>query len=542
MPGIITDGLLSPEIFEWSGEKNAKKLNDELIRIGSETLLADIPMSHLSGHTRLKRIVRGTKVGPSEGWINWYLFEAEVIIINIPLKMQSIYKRMTKSTGDVLWGGLQGGHTFWARDPIDRALATDLLLPWAFRHEFGHSIDKLLQFSNRFAGHPMFGGWVCYRSQKDFKHDLVQDILTGMGSRIDLRAHEVPPKLQAVADEIERHLFDPDGFHRRSTQRAILAKIEEIEEAVFRHDFKWVLAVLEGGFKQPWLQSNPHLMSVIDGRIYSWSNLYSQWCSFSLDSYTRRVSNYQFCSPVEWFAEYYSARYGQHSGPAMHASLHRHSPDVIEEMDRIFQSHTDPRTGALITVHISNRPRPAGEFVHPLSPREMKLANEGVATVDSVREDGSYRLGRNACDACKVESSAVRAIGILWDLILPRLCADCSHRFGSQPLSQRQLSALCVSCTESRNEELVTRLEKLNATIRKKPIIVCPDSRDKRHTRALFVEDCCERLVPSSWYRNNHVKDQTISALCSGLPGHTRPRRGALPGSSRPPRVGGSRA
>ncbi|HEX8109170.1 MAG TPA: hypothetical protein VF516_15660, partial [Kofleriaceae bacterium] len=81
----------------------------------------------------------------------------------------------------------------------------------------------------------------------------------------------------------------------------------------------------------PWVKDMP---SVIDGRVYHEAYA-GRWVSYEAAARARKVSNYQFRAPGEWFAEAYAAYY--EPSQVKGSKLNQRDPDTFT----YFQTHVD---------------------------------------------------------------------------------------------------------------------------------------------------------------------------------------------------------
>jgi hypothetical protein len=445
MPTILNsaEDALVGSLFTDSSKlcPNTRDLDPDLVALANKTLLEKdgIPRSHLRAHSRLRKILRGTndtKLDPGE-WPNFFTADSETIVINIPLGFKRIYARMSKAFGDGLWSMFSRG-SFWGRDLNHRRTMTDLMLPWAFRHELGHSIDYLVQFMNRFGREPEFGGWVSYQNptwDRLGSRALVQDVLTGVARASGDRSKRSADACPAVADELVA--FIVGAKEGAAARKAIEEKIDAVADTDYKKYFKRVWEVLAAASRDPWLLGDLRKMDVVDGRVYScWKDV-NEWHSFGADAYRQRVSNYQFASPSEWFAEFYSARYGESSGPKMYATMKAHVKQAVLEKFDLCMNDLSSRNGVLLPFTW------VGVKDADLSPEQQRV----FAVLKARRSDGTVR-GDKHCRACSTERSKVvgrqNAVNIL-EATVP-LCATCSARLASQHVEDLD-PTLCGSCT-----------------------------------------------------------------------------------------------
>ncbi|MCB9706936.1 MAG: hypothetical protein H6711_34140 [Myxococcales bacterium] len=517
MPGLLTsdESQLDPKLFTWAQNKSEQKiapylnttaLGADLVAMANKTLLSDVPPEHLRGHVRLQKILRGTtraitmrglKVEFDPGqWANWFTAEDQCITINIPLKMKWVYKNMTKARGDALWSGNQG--VFWARDRAHRKSMTDLILPWAFRHEFGHSIDYLTQFMNRFGSRREFGGWAAYvggdysSGPRDRRKSMIQDILTGVcRERSEIRRSlDDTAKMTSAANSLIDFASQEDKYTSATFRATIKSNIAAIGDSRARSHMERVWEIIDAGSKQPWLSGSLLEMLVVDGRVYSFNAMDGAWHSFCAAAYRERVSNYQFASPAEWFAEYYSARYGEKSGPAMYKTLRDNMPKKsIDEADRLLAADCDTNTKALKAFLWSDIP----DLSKTLSAKQLKHIE---SCTRGRRKDGTFYIA--SCKACMTEySGANLRLGSRSDILGANvLCTACTQALTSCDLLTQEVKPLCTQCTSAINASNKLKVNwsyLCGAT--KTPVVPCTRS----HWTPTPI-DSVEGLIPCPWY------------------------------------------
>lgn len=306
---------IDDSVFDRGMRAGYANLDMDLRDVVSNTLTADIPLAHRMGID--VQILRGTKwvvdissrsiSADLRAWANWYHHD-RCIEINVPLKWKWELKQMLKARGDLFWTLTMRKHaSFWGRAPSERYKMTDRLLPWAIRHEFGHAVDHQIGWTSKVSHLRSFGGWSDIGPTS-----MLEQIMVAEGFDKDQR--------DVLLDhgELTMALHSFFAVQNSKNRKALEATVSRDEN---KRLLKLVCDLIEAGAKQPWLTGNP-----VDhkGRVYSYAADYNKWYSFDLEAYERRISNYQFATPQEWFAEYYAARYGENTGNAMYEHLYKH--------------------------------------------------------------------------------------------------------------------------------------------------------------------------------------------------------------------------
>jgi len=313
MPGILVDGGLDPALFQRSvGMANVKDLAQNLNEVVTRVIDHDIPMEHKRNHTRLRKILRGTEFGD---FASAYDPEQEIIVINVPLKLKKNFLNMTKASADKWYVRLSSSKTAdkgsaMAKSPAARAaMREDNMFEWIIRHEFGHSVDKLIQFTNRFAGHRRFGGWVRYRNNTT----LLREIL------IDLGVNNLKVSNALLADPIFTrfaNLLAAGNTWRpadviEGLRKKVRSALQGVHPIAMRTFWQEAHRLIHYAIDDPWLEGTQVQHTVANGRRYLFNSEYREWYSCLDSAFQNRISNYQFSSPSEWFAETYAAWRGE---------------------------------------------------------------------------------------------------------------------------------------------------------------------------------------------------------------------------------------
>ncbi|WP_452039175.1 WXG100-like domain-containing protein [Amycolatopsis samaneae] len=225
------------------------------------------------------------------------------------------YPLLTKETDATL--GLNHGDRH-IMGGVSDVLAHGNLVEWTLRHEIGHSVDHRTHWQD-LAGEARFGGWEVYEDKG--LSEVAAKILTHFGlTDEELGAHVRHGKIEAgetgknTLPEVLGVLMtpflarrDPSGLDKLLADFAVLGAGEKIAKAI---EFVKLAAV------HPWMFDDglaPKLR--IGDRIYQIDNSNDgaggegKWTSYLAGAREHAVSNYQFASPAEWFAEAYAAYY-----------------------------------------------------------------------------------------------------------------------------------------------------------------------------------------------------------------------------------------
>ncbi|MCA1227594.1 MULTISPECIES: hypothetical protein [unclassified Saccharopolyspora] len=193
---------------------------------------------------------------------------------------------------------------------VSDELAHGNLLEWTVRHEVGHSVDAMVEWSVELAAQERFGGWRVHGGDADGevaravlrKADLL-DVLGGLPQAAavsTLSALIRTPEVRGNGDRLHAY------FERF---KALLAPPE------FERRRDLALRFVRLALAQPWsLDDGGATVLDVEGRTYH-VDQYDDWVSYSTaQRRAHALSNYQFSTPKEWFAEAYAACYDPEPG------------------------------------------------------------------------------------------------------------------------------------------------------------------------------------------------------------------------------------
>jgi hypothetical protein len=327
--GDIPNSFFSP--VGAKGVENVKALSQRLQEVPRHVIDKDIPPEHKLSHRCLNRILRGTK------WFNYasaYEEENDCMVINVPLRWKSKFIEQDKATMDRFYIELTHGWpmkaSYWAPSPGKRnSMKPDKFYEWIIRHEYGHSIDKLIQFTNRFSGNPQFGGWVRYQSAEFLLIDMLWDmgVIQNAQDWAEIQQHR---SFKAICKTLKPAAgsWCPTknwAWHRRPKGR--LWKIQH-EDKNTQRAFRKVCFVIDCAINDPWLEGGVIRDNRLSGRRYHRNTKGDEreWYSYLDGAFGKRISNYQMSAPSEWFAETYAAFVG--AGTKFQQLLRDRDPDT----------------------------------------------------------------------------------------------------------------------------------------------------------------------------------------------------------------------
>ncbi|MFI0899312.1 hypothetical protein [Streptomyces sp. NPDC020983] len=188
-------------------------------------------------------------------------------------------------------------------------LANGNLVKWTLRHEIGHSVDRQAGWAVRLKGEARFGGWEAY----DDAAPVAVAILTeaGLGDRLDVRDRFRLRLRDAVAIAL-----DPETARSSPERLTDIADTFPGQEQDFHDRLARVVRFGRLALAQPWTLNDGGADTLtIAGRTYHVDH-YGQWVSYlRAEREQHAVSNYQFSTPDEWFAEAYAAYHDPKPGP-----------------------------------------------------------------------------------------------------------------------------------------------------------------------------------------------------------------------------------
>ncbi|WP_437645653.1 hypothetical protein [Sorangium sp. So ce362] len=304
-----------------------------------EKVLGELPPDHVTGNPTLRTIIRDIS---SEQSASAYDELTDTINVVNPYDMPSwLYSRLNRS---VSWQrylmdrgaksdydgiskqqdkelGIAGRRQVMAG--VSDVLANGNLVKWTMRHEIGHSIDKLIDWRS-LAEDDKFGGWKVHSDTQDFE-DVTRAIFAKAGITDDEANTEIDgfSVLQRFAS-----VLDAPSLRKDMAPLVEFPASAAPRDADLREKLEKAVRTVKIAMAQPWTLDDAGASELqVDGRIYH-VDQYNQWVSYRADARNDAVSNYQFSTPAEWFAEAYASYYDP--DPAPKAKLTQDVRDFFE--------------------------------------------------------------------------------------------------------------------------------------------------------------------------------------------------------------------
>ncbi|WP_344425561.1 hypothetical protein [Amycolatopsis minnesotensis] len=297
-----------------------------------ESVLQELPQEDLGPNEKLVAIEMDTSTG---GSASAYDYETGTIGIVLPIIVggirapQWLYAKFNKGVG---WQRAQMDKGAMADYPGvskkgDRAIgigkgerqvlggvpdvpAQGNLVEWVLRHEVGHSVDARVKWERDLAGQDHFGGWQSY---EDHDVDRVAEaILESTGLTNLLPARESSSSITTLANILTLPHARKNITGEPNRLQGFLSRYQKhLPPAEFSARSAAVFQFAQMALAQPWtLPDGGSGVLDVAGRTYQ-VDQHNTWVSYATEQRRQyALSNYQFSSPKEWFAEAYAAFYG----------------------------------------------------------------------------------------------------------------------------------------------------------------------------------------------------------------------------------------
>ena len=192
----------------------------------------------------------------------------------------------------------QTSETAGVKDPLHGVNRFDKVV----RHEVGHAVDQQTNWSGTHAKEARFGGWTDYANSWSKAFNDMWAASTG-GIK-DLRKNR-QAELAGIFKWVMANQA-PDQLNTKITALAWWPRASQ--NTIDKITGDPIYKALRSAMRDPWY-SHENGGEPIDGYIYQRSYTSPQWTRYQASARARKVSQYQFRAPGEWFAEAYAAYY-----------------------------------------------------------------------------------------------------------------------------------------------------------------------------------------------------------------------------------------
>jgi len=252
-------------------------------------ILKDLPPKHVEGNAWLEHWTRYEGGGSGGGYYSEYYKESS----------------MGYSTDE-----MDGKNK--AADPGD-PLYDVIRFNKVVRHEVGHAVHKTLSTADSFLASDKGGSWKEHGRADD---TLIREMAEAAGSH--LKGWDVKEEKDAMIDAVTKKLKAGKPMDAWAAVKALpfwdtrysglLGGAKKLAAQTQLGMDPFFSAVEKNGpGKNPWYTHSSGGVA-LGGRIYQESYT-DNWTSYDVGSRTRKVSQYQFRAPGEWFAEAYATYY-----------------------------------------------------------------------------------------------------------------------------------------------------------------------------------------------------------------------------------------
>ncbi|MGK3985450.1 hypothetical protein WME99_20560 [Sorangium sp. So ce136] len=304
------------------GEHFSHKMLDHI-----EKALGDLPREHVTGSPTLRKIIRD--ISSEEAASAYDELTDTINIVNPPKVPSFIYSRLNRRWSwqrkrmdrgairdydgvdkdqDRALGITQDRHVMGGTSDV---LANGNLIKWTMRHEIGHSVDKLIDWKESLAGDPRFGGWKVHSDTRDTE-EVARAIFAKAGITDDEANSETDgfSLVQRFAS-----VLHPPSRRKDITPLEDFPDDAASENPDLKKKLEKAVDTVKFAMAQPWTLDDGGASKLeVDGRIYHVDH-YDNWVSYRADARNNAVSNYQFSTPAEWFAETYASYYDPDPAP-----------------------------------------------------------------------------------------------------------------------------------------------------------------------------------------------------------------------------------
>lgn len=309
-----------------------------------EKVLKQLPESHYKGNEHMLGVETAVGEDRAEmGAASFFDYGREKIYMNRPMEWMPWWlytklspkwgwqrKMMDKGAMEGYKGISQEGDEALGINTKDRSVFAGVsdvmvrkggLATGTLRHEMGHAVDAKIKFTRSRAHLPIFGGWRSYKGERIGKIAEMLVKREGISPNVyNYTKFGASTLLQEITGQLENAHDAMNGYNPAQRAMVHTKKYKSDhpfgspeEETRFQNELAEKLGKISQYVSyakaQPWTLSDGMVDKLaVDGRIYQLDH-YSHWTSYLANKRDHAVSNYQFSSPGEWFAEAYTAYY-----------------------------------------------------------------------------------------------------------------------------------------------------------------------------------------------------------------------------------------
>jgi hypothetical protein len=178
------------------------------------------------------------------------------------------------------------------------------------RHEIGHSVDQQTGASAKYCiGNPDGGDWKEHGAGSGLAALMVK------ASNGAIEQWKDADQKKAIVDCLQNAIDNDSPLTLADlTALPFWAKLSKADQDSIKHDKVCTALQVHFAAQSPWYNSAIGFgIALADGRVYQ-ESYEGDWTSYDASARARKVSQYQFRAPGEWFAEAYATYYEPNAG------------------------------------------------------------------------------------------------------------------------------------------------------------------------------------------------------------------------------------
>lgn len=193
-------------------------------------------------------------------------------------------------------------------DPLNGVTRFDKVV----RHEIGHAVDDRIGAENTICKSAIAGEWVTYR---DDYATVAEGMIVDSGSAIDGLSAAQRAEVKTQIEDWMTSRKKSGYADALATEMSFWGTLDEATQNALKADPVWI--ALEKAFNKPWYNEGGG-GTCLDERVYQESYA-NKWTSYKPGVRAKKVSEYQFRAPGEWFAEVYACYYEDGTGELLNS-------------------------------------------------------------------------------------------------------------------------------------------------------------------------------------------------------------------------------